>query len=78
MASPRLERSSQAGMTPMVEGSSLANFSGREAHLMAPVIAISRLLAPPTPGAGSGAWASGSRPHSADIKLAPVTPSTEA
>src|ERR1700728_1675771 len=58
--------------------SALAKRSGLAANLIAPVNAISIWLAPPTPSTGSGAGASASVLHSWDIRLAPVTPSTQA
>ena len=58
--------------------SALAKRSGLAANLIAPVNAISIWLAPPTPSTGSGAGASASVLHSCDIRLAPVTPSTQA
>src|ERR1700733_7406106 len=59
-----------------VSVSALAKRIGRAANLSAPVIAISKSLAPPTPATGSGAGASASVLQSCDIRLAPVTPST--
>src|SRR6476469_2695466 len=61
-----------------VVGTTLTSFNGRVANLTAPLNAISRPLASPTPSTGSGAGASGSVLHSCDIRLAPVTPSTPA
>jgi len=56
----------------------LINFSGRVANLMAPLTAISKSDAWPTPSTGSGGGASGSVVHNCENKLAPVTPSTPA
>ncbi len=78
IASPLRARLTVSTTVETVVGTTLINFSGREANFIAPLIAISSSLPPPTPSTGSGAGASGSVPHSCDIRLAPVTPSTPA
>src|ERR1700733_6645391 len=75
---PLRARSTVLTTVDAVPVSALASRSGLEANLTAPVNAISMWLAPPTPSIGSGAGASASVLHSWDIRLAPVTPSTQA
>src|SRR5208282_3222463 len=75
---PLRARSTVLTTDDAVSVSALAKRSGLAANLTAPVNAISKGLAPPTPSTGSGGGASASVLHSWDIRFAPVTPSTHA